>query len=630
MIFALEKLRNIAIIAHVDHGKTTLVDGLLKQSGMFGAHETMNERAMDSGDLERERGITITAKNTAIHYKDFKINIVDTPGHADFGGEVERILSMVDGCCLLVDAAEGPLPQTRFVLRKAMDQGLKVIVVINKIDRPDARPQEVLNEVFNLFIDLEATDEQCDFSVVYTIGRDGKAYNTLEDHIKDEAGKANLQPLYEKILEVVPPPKANLEAKAQLLVANLSYSEYLGRLIIGRLAAGKIKIGQPVALCTVDAAGKPKAKQIKINGLFSYQGLRQTQTEEVAAGDVCVIAIGQEDVQIGDTLVALPDATVASADKWDPLTLALPRITVEEPTLQIEWRVNDSPFAGREGDHVTSRKLRERLMKETMTNVALKFQETDIPDRFILKGRGEFQMAILAEQMRREGYEFALAQPQILMKTENGVKMEPMELAVLDIPEFAQGSITQMFQIRKGILQNIINRGSGRVRLEVLIPSRGLIGLRSRFLTETRGEGLFNFFSQGYSEHRGEIGARLTGSLVADRLGDSNSYSLVSLQERGILFVGHNVPVYEGMVIGENAKEADLWVNPVKAKQLTNFRTVNKDDAIVLTPPKSVTLENGIESIQNDELLEVTPKSIRIRKIILAKNQQPKNKAQSE
>lgn len=614
-----ENIRNIAIIAHVDHGKTTLVDGLLKQSGTFRDNEAVSDRVMDSGDIERERGITITAKNTAILYESYKINIVDTPGHADFGGEVERILSMVDGACLLVDAAEGPLPQTRFVLRKALERNLKIIVVINKIDRQDARPEEVLNEVFDLFIDLEASDEQCDFPVIYTIAREGKAWTSLAT--ANARTETTLSPLFDKIVKTVPHPKVQAEGKVQLLIANLSYSDYLGRLAIGRLQQGTLRAGAPLALIS-EKNGVNVAKSIRATGNFTYHGLKQVPAEHVIAGDIAVVAVGNEEIAIGDTIVGVPDATVAREDRWEPLSLALPRIRVEEPTLQIEWRVNDSPFAGTEGEHVTSRKLRERLLKETMTNVALKFQETENPDRFILKGRGEFQMAILAEQMRREGYEFAIAQPQILMRDENGKKMEPIELAVLDVPEFAQGPITQMFQQRKGLLQNIINKGTGRVRLEIRIPSRGLIGVRNRFLTETKGAGLFNFLSDGWEEYRGDFPGRGTGALVCDRSGESNDYSLVSLQERGTLFVGGGVKVYEGMVIGENAKENDLWVNPVKSKQLTNFRTVNKDEAIVITPPRPVTIERGLEWIEDDELIEVTPKNIRARKKVLGKNQQ--------
>ncbi len=611
-----EKIRNIAIIAHVDHGKTTLVDGLLKQGGTFRENEHVAERVMDSGDIERERGITITAKNTAVHYKDFKINIVDTPGHADFGGEVERILSMVDGACLLVDAAEGPLPQTRFVLKKALAQGLKVMVVVNKVDRQDARPQEVLNEIFNLFIDLEANDEQCDFPVIYAVAREGKAFKSLDDRSK----ATDLIPLFDLITSFVPPPKADPDAKLQMLIANLGYSDYLGRLAIGRVIAGELKVGMQVAVVGETSKGEKTVKPLKVTGLFTYNGLKQVPTDRVLAGDIAVLA-GVDDIKLGDTVVGVADPQVVPLEmRWDPRDLALPRPKIDEPTLAVEWSVNNSPLAGKEGEFVTSRKLRERLEKETLTNVALRFQETDSADRFMMMGRGEFQMAILAETLRREGYEFALGQPRILFKEENGVTLEPYELAILDVPEFSQGTVTQMFQVRKGILQNIQNR-NGRVRIEIKIPSRGLIGLRSRFMTETKGEGLFNFQSAGYEPVKGDIPQRMVGALVSDRNGESNVYSLKDTQERGILFVNGGVEVYEGMIVGENAKPQDLWVNVTRAKQLTNFRTVNKDEAIVITPPRPMTLERGLEWINEDEIIEVTPKSIRARKKILSKTQ---------
>lgn len=611
MSLTTEKIRNIAIIAHVDHGKTTLVDGLLRQAGTFRSNEHLTERVMDSGDLERERGITITAKNTAILYNDYKINIVDTPGHADFGGEVERILSMVDGACLLVDAAEGPLPQTRFVLRKALEQKIKVMVVINKIDRQDARPQEVLNEIFNLFIDLEATDEQADFPVIYAVARDGKAAAKLEDVM----GSPDLRPLFNKIIEFLPPPRVETGGPLKMLIANLGYNEYLGRLAIGRVYSGQLKVNEQAAVVGIDSAGNGKASLMKISGLFTYDGLKQVPADLVTTGDIAVLA-GNEEIRLGDSVVSVPSQ---NGPKFDPITLALPRPRIDDPTISIEWLVNNSPFAGKEGEHVTSRKLRDRLLKELLTNVALKFEDTDSTDRFRLMGRGEFQMAILAEQMRREGYEFSLSQPRILFKEEDGKVLEPMELAVLDLPDFSQGSITQMFLSRKGLLQNIVNRGSGRVRLEILIPSRGLIGLRGRYLTETKGQGLFSTLAAGYELHKGEISSRVNGALVSDRQGDSNSYALNSTQDRGVLFVGHGEPVYEGMIVGENAKPQDLWVNVIKAKQLTNFRTVNKDDAIILTPPRRVTLELGLEWIAEDELLEVTPKSLRARKKKLKK-----------
>ena len=614
-----DKIRNIAIIAHVDHGKTTLVDGLLKQAGTFRTNEAVSDRVMDSGDLERERGITITAKNLSIQYEGYKINVVDTPGHADFGGEVERILSMVDGACLLVDAAEGPLPQTRFVLRKALAQGIKVMVVINKIDRPDARAEEVLNEIFSLFIDLEATDEQCDFPVIYAVARDGLASDTLAG----VATATNLRPLFDRIIKFVPPPRVNPGDLLQMVIANLSYSEYVGRLAIGKVYQGQLKAGNQAAAIGLDLKGEKTVFNMKVSNVFTYDGLKQAQVTEVNAGDIAIIA-GYEEIRLGDSIVGVDGADVPFAERRDPKLSSLPRPAIDEPTLAMEWSVNTSPFAGLEGDHVTSRKLRERLEKETLTNVALRFQDSGTPDRFMLLGRGEFQMAILAEQMRREGYEFALGQPRILYREAAGQRTEPMEMAVLDIPEFAQGTITQLFQIRKGILHNIVNRGSGRVRVEILIPARGLIGLRSRFMTETKGEGLFNTISAGYEPFKGEIAHRQNGCLVSDRKGEANDYSLENTQERGILFIGHGAAVYEGMVVGESAKPNDLWVNVVRSKQLTNFRTVNKDEAIVITPPRVVTLERGIEWISDDELMEVTPKNIRVRKKSLEQNKQSK------
>ncbi len=608
-----DKIRNIAIIAHVDHGKTTLVDELLKQSGTFKSHQATSDRMMDSMDLERERGITIAAKNTAILYNDYKINIVDTPGHSDFGGEVERILSMVDGCCLLVDAAEGPLPQTRYVLSKALEQNLKLIVVINKVDRKDARADEVLNEIFDLFIELGATEEQCEFPYIYAIAREGKASTELAKVTES----TNLNALFDMVIEKVPHPKLDDDQPMRMLIANLGYSEYLGRLAIGKIKSGSIKRGKMAAVVGVDANGQPTSKQFKVQALYTYHGLKQVEAEEVSGGDVAVLA-GIEEISIGDSIVGMPDQRDST---YNPATFALPRIKIDEPTLEIEWIVNNSPLAGREGEHVTSRKIRDRLLKETMTNVALRFQEADSADRFILRARGELQVSILAETLRREGFEFALSQPQILFKQVDGKTHEPMEHAVLDIPVFAQGTVTQMLQKRKGLLQSVAQRGDDRMRLEFSIPSRGLIGLRNQFMTQTNGQGLFNFMSAGYEEHKGDIQRRLNGALVSDRAGDSNSYALEDLQERGVLFIGHATQVYEGMIIGENAKENDLNVNPCKAKQLTNFRTVNKDDAIVLTPPKWMTIERGLEWIAEDELIEVTPKNIRGRKRILAKNQ---------
>ena len=607
-----QNIRNIAIIAHVDHGKTTLVDELLKQSGTFRSNQQLSERMMDSMDLERERGITIAAKNTAIHFNDHKINIVDTPGHSDFGGEVERILSMVDGCCLLVDAAEGPLPQTRYVLTKALEKNLSIIVVINKVDRKDARPDEVLNEIFDLFIELGASEEQCDFPYIFAIAREGKAAQKLEA----VAESTSLDSLFHLVIEKIPCPKVDQDQPARMLIANLGYSEYLGRLAIGKVQSGTITRNKMAAVIGVDDEGAQKTKQFKVQALYTYHGLKQVEAEEVIGGDIAVIA-GIDDISIGDPIVGLPDQKTSD---FVPASFALPRIKIDEPTLEVEWLVNNSPLSGREGEHVTSRKIRDRLLKETMTNVALRFKETDSPDRFILRARGELQVSILAETLRREGYEFALGQPQILFKQIDGQTHEPMEHAVLDLPLFAQGSITQILQRRKGLLQNISQRGTDRIRLEFSIPSRGLIGLRSQFMTQTNGLGLFNFLAAGYEPFKGEILRRTTGALVSDRAGESSSYALEDLQDRGILFIGHGAQVYEGMIIGENAKENDLNVNCCRTKQLTNFRTVNKDDAIVLTPPRVMTIERGLEWIREDELMEVTPKNIRARKKVLAKN----------
>ena len=607
-----QNIRNIAIIAHVDHGKTTLVDELLKQSGTFRSNQQLSERMMDSMDLERERGITIAAKNTAIHFNDHKINIVDTPGHSDFGGEVERILSMVDGCCLLVDAAEGPLPQTRYVLTKALEKNLSIIVVINKVDRKDARPDEVLNEIFDLFIELGASEEQCDFPYIFAIAREGKAAQKLEA----VAESTSLDSLFHLVIEKIPCPKIDQDQPARMLIANLGYSEYLGRLAIGKVQSGTITRNKMAAVIGIDDNGAQKTKQFKVQALYTYHGLKQVEAEEVIGGDIAVIA-GIDDISIGDSIVVLPDQRTSD---FVPASFALPRIKIDEPTLEVEWLVNNSPLSGREGEHVTSRKLRDRLLKETMTNVALRFKETDSPDRFILRARGELQVSILAETLRREGYEFALGQPQILFKEVDGQTHEPMEHAILDLPLFAQGTITQILQRRKGLLQNISQRGTDRIRLEFSIPSRGLIGLRSQFMTQTNGLGLFNFLAAGYEPFKGEILRRTTGALVSDRAGESSSYALVDLQDRGILFIGHGAQVYEGMIIGENAKENDLNVNCCRTKQLTNFRTVNKDDAIVLTPPRVMTIERGLEWIREDELMEVTPKNIRARKKVIAKN----------
>ncbi len=606
-----EDMRNVAIVAHVDHGKTTLVDAMLKQAGTFRDNENVRDRVMDSMDLEKERGITIAAKNTALYYDNCKINVVDTPGHSDFGAEVQRILSMVDGVVLLVDAAEGPLPQTRYVLSKALEMGLKSILVINKVDRKDARAQEVLDEVFSLYIDLGADDEQCDFPTLFAIGKDGIASYDA-DKVQE---KSDLKDLFHCILNHIPSPKFPKDQPLQMLVSNLGYSEYLGRLAIGRVIAGQLEKNTRIAHAYLDSEGEEKIKYFKVQALFTYEGLEQKEVDSVQAGDIAILA-GIDEVNIGDSLVDEGDGR----DKEAVKKLILDRIPIDEPTLQVEFIVNNSPFAGKEGKHVTSRKIRERLEKEAYTNVALRFQETNEPDRFLLKARGELQISIVAETMRREGYEFALGQPQILTKEVDGKLCEPIEWAILDIPSFAQGRITQMLQERKGLLHNIEHKGADRLRLTFRIPARGLIGLRSQFLTETCGEGLFNISSAGFEEHKGAIPTRSNGSLIADRQGESNSYALENLQERGILFIKGQTPVYEGMIIGENARTGDLNVNPCKTKQLTNFRTVNKDDAIVLTPPRAITIESGLEWMADDELLEVTPESLRLRKKQLAKN----------
>ncbi len=585
-----DDLRNIAIIAHVDHGKTTLVDGMLKQAGIFRSHERIQERVMDNIDLERERGITIMAKNTAVQYHGVKINIVDTPGHADFGGEVERTLKMVDGVLLLVDASEGPLPQTRFVLKKALELKLPPILVINKIDRPDARIQEVLNEVYDLFIDLDATEEQLEFPVLYTNAKQGFAKLGMEDDPRD------LQPLFEMILKTIPPPAGESDGVLQLLVTNIDYDDYVGRLAIGRMFSGTVRTGDPVAM----AQGDEGITKTKVTSLYTFQGLKRIEAKEASAGDIVALS-GIEGITIGDT--------ITSVETPRPL----PRIKVDEPTISMVFTVNTSPFAGTEGDYVTSRKLRERLEKEVLYNVAIKvdFSETD---SFSVMGRGELQLAILIEMMRREGYELAVSMPEIITKRIGGVLHEPIELLVIDVPEDYVGVVTQQVGMRKGRMQKMQNNGFGRVRLEFRIPSRGLIGFRSQFLTDTRGTGLLNHLFDGYEQWQGAISKRQTGALVADRPGKSTIYALFHLQPRGTLFIKENTPVYEGMVIGENSRDNDLDVNVIKEKKLTNIRAANADEALQLIPPRIMSLEQAIEFIKEDELVEVTPRSIRLRK----------------
>jgi GTP-binding protein len=589
------KLRSIAIIAHVDHGKTTLVDQLLKQSGTFRENQATEDRVMDNMDLERERGITIAAKNCSVFWKDVKINIIDTPGHADFGGEVERGLKMVDGAILLVDSSEGPLPQTRFVLRKALEQNLKIIVVVNKIDRKDARPKEVLDEVYSLFIDLDANDEQISFPVLYAIGREGIAQATLE-----EKG-TNLAALFDKIVEEIPPPHYDPTEPFQMLVTNLAYSDYLGRLAIGRIFNGSAKKNDPLVCIGKD--GVPRV--LKAANLQVYDGIRFQDVEAVEAGEIVILA-GIENVEIGDTIGTLANPK------------ALKRITVDEPTVSMKFMVNSSPFAGREGKIVQSRKILERLQKEILHNVALKVEQGESADSFLVKGRGEFQMAILIETMRREGFELAVSRPKVIMKTIDGVECEPIEHLFVDIHEDFTGIVTEKLSRRMGRMTNMVNHGSGRVRLEFSVPSRGLIGYRNEFLTDTKGTGLMNSYVTGYEPYRGDIKSRVTGSLVSDRQGDSVIYGLFHLEPRGNLFIDARVPVYEGMIIGENNREQDLDVNPCKEKKLSNMRASGKDESLALTPILPMTLERAIEFIRDDEQVEVTPKSIRLRKNVLS------------
>ena len=606
-------LRNICIIAHVDHGKTTLVDFLLRQAGTFKQHQHLEERVMDSMDLERERGITILAKNTSVRVGDTKINIVDTPGHADFGGEVERIMGMVDGALLLVDAAEGPLPQTRFVLQKALAQGLKIILVINKVDRPDARIEEVVNHAFDLFIDLGASEAQAHFPIIYACARQGWC-TTDQKQLPDllsGSKKGTLQPLFDEVLRDIPPPRILEEKSYAMLVSNLSYSDYVGRLSIGKVISGSVKKNQRIIRKGIDEAGNPKNENFTVTQLYTYDGLKQVDVEELFAGDIGVIA-GNELVEIGDTLVG--------SDAQEPL----PRIHVEKPTLGMIFSVNTSPLSGREGEAIQSRKLRDRLLREVRQNVALRLEETATNDQFRILGRGELQFAILIEQMRREGFEFMIGKPTVLYKTDaDGQRLEPMERAVLDLPETAVGDVTNMFQSRKGILSKYeggSGHGSHRVRLEFDIPTRGLLGMRSRYLTVTRGEGLFSTILLGYGPHKGTLPHRTTGALIADRQGDTVEYGLLGLEDRGILFLGPGYPVYEGMVIGEHNKENDLNVNPCKEKKLTNIRAAHAEVLVTLSGIKKMSLEQCIEWIDEDEWIEVTPKSIRIRKKVMAQN----------
>jgi len=591
-------IRNIAIIAHVDHGKTTLVDAMLKQSGLFRANEQTVERMMDSNDLERERGITILAKTTGVHYQGVKINIVDTPGHSDFGGEVERALKIVDGVMLLVDASEGPLPQTRYVLMKALEAKLPPVLVINKIDRPDARIQEVLNEVYDLFIDLDATEDQLDFPVIYTNAKAGVA------KVSEEDSSSDLRPLFDTILKNIPAPKGNADAVLQLLVANLDYSDYLGRLAIGRVFSGVLKYGDDVSIAKLDGS----YQNTRITKLYSFEGLKRVDETIGRPGDILAIA-GVEGITIGETITGVENPK------------PLPHIQIDEPTIAMMFTINTSPFSGREGQYVTSRNLRDRLDKELLTNVSIRVEEAGGPDAFKVMGRGELQLAILIEMMRREGFELMVGKPEILTRTIDGKLKEPLELLVIDCPESFVGVVIEKMGGRKGKMTKMVNHGSGRVRLDFHVPSRGLIGLRSEMLTDTKGTAIMNSLFHGYIDWQGDIPTRPTGSLVADRPGKTTGYAIFNLQERGEIFVTPGTEVYEGMIVGENARDADLNVNIVKEKKLTNMRASTADEAIRLVPPRILNLEQAIEFIREDEFVEVTPQSIRLRKKTLKANQ---------
>jgi GTP-binding protein len=604
-----QSIRNIAIIAHVDHGKTTLVDGMLRQSGIFKANQEVVERVMDSNELERERGITILAKNTAVFYGDVKINIVDTPGHSDFGGEVERALKLVDGVLLLVDSSEGPLPQTRYVLRKALEAKLPPIVVINKIDRSDTRPQEVINEIYDLFIDLDATEKQLEFPILYAIARDGIAKTSLDDPSE------NLKPLFEAILQHIPPPGGDPADVLQLLVVNLDYSEYHGRLAIGRIFSGALNRGDEVAIVKLDGT----TETTRITKLYSFEGLNRIDVDRAETGEIVAIA-GVEGITIGET--------VTSAET----PRALVHVPVDEPTISMVFTLNTSPFSGREGTYVTSRHLRERLEKELLTNVALQVEDGGNTDSFKVLGRGELQLAILIETMRREGYELAVGKPEIVTRQVNGKVQEPMELLIIDCPAEFVGVLMQKIGGRKGVNIKMVGHATtgGRVRLEFVIPSRGLIGLRGELLRDTRGTAVTNTLFNGYSDWQGDIPGRMTGSLIADRSGRTTAYALFNLQERGELFLGPGINVYEGMVIGENARWDDMDVNAVKEKKQTNMRASTADEAIRLVPVKPISLEQAMEFIAEDEYVEVTPESIRVRKKILEANKRPRRSRPGE
>lgn len=602
-----ENLRNIAIIAHVDHGKTTLVDELLKQSGIFRQNEVVQDRVMDSNDLERERGITILSKNTSVHYKDVKINIVDTPGHADFGGEVERILTMVDGVLLLVDAFEGCMPQTRFVLRKALALDKKVIVVVNKIDRPGARPAEVVDEVLDLFIELGANDDQIDFPVVYASARDG--YASLNSDVRE----GDMRPLFDSILENIESPEGEMDAPLQVLFSSLDYDDYIGRIGIGRVARGKIKRNDNVVLCKTDGT----QENVKISRLYQFEGLKRAEVEEAAVGDLICVS-GITDLNIGETICA-PDCI-------EPL----PFVKIDEPTLSMNFMVNDSPFAGQDGKYVTSRNIRDRLFKEVETNVSMRVEETDSTDCFKVSGRGELHLSILIETMRRENYEFQVSRPQVITKTENGQLLEPIELLIVEVPEEYVGAVMQKIGARRGELENMGTRDGGSTHLEFRIPARGLIGYRSEFMTDTNGNGIMNNLFAGYEPFKGDIQTRERGSIIVHETGETSAYGLFNTQDRGRMFVGPGVPVYEGMIVGECAKNEDIVCNVCKQKHLTNTRASGSDDALRLVPHTVLSLEQSMEFIKDDELVEITPHAIRLRKRTLSKEQRMKEWAKKK
>ena len=598
-----DSIRNVAIIAHVDHGKTTLVDGLLKQSGTFKAHQEVEDRVMDSMDLEKERGITITAKNTAVFYNDVKINILDTPGHADFGGEVERSLNLVDGALLLVDSSEGPLPQTRFVLKKALEKELPIILVINKIDRSDARISEVVDEVYDLFIDLGASDSQIEFPIIYTNAKDGVA------HLELESESTDLTPLFNAILENIEGPEVLDELKSQFLITSLDYDSYVGQIAVGRLNNGTLSMNKSYSLCKEEVIFSNQ----KFSTLYTFQGLKKVQVEEVSAGDIIAFA-GVENISIGDT--------IADNENPDPL----PRIEVDEPTVSMLFYVNNSPFAGQDGKFLTTRHISERLEKETFSNVSLQVHSTDRTDVFEVRGRGELQMAILIETMRREGYEFMVSKPQVITKEEGGKTLEPMEKVFLDIPEEKVGVITEKLSDRKGRMTNLQNHGSGRVNLEFSIPSRGLIGFRSQFLTDTQGAGIMNKLFDGYAPWFGPIPQRKSGALVSDRNGKVTTYACIGMVDRGELFISVGTDVYDGMIIGERNRDGDLNVNITREKKLTNMRASGSDNTVTLRPPKQLSLDQYIEFIAEDELVEITPENLRLRKMELDQNKRASQK----